>query len=71
MTPATARLKKLADRLSEEDAALVLAIARQVVRHRPHAAEDRADEAEARRRLHDPEDPVEPYEAVRRDLGLK
>ena len=70
MTPATARLKKLADRLSEEDAALVLAIARQVVRYRPHT-EDRADEVEARRRLHDPEDPVERYEDVRRELGLK
>jgi len=70
MSPASVRLKKLADRLSEDDAELVLAIARQVLRRRTLPRDDRADEVEARRRLADPEDPVESYDEARRDLGL-
>ncbi len=70
MTPAKERLKKVADRLSEDEAAVVLRVARELQGAGRESAkrlrdlEDRADARLATEALADPE--RIPYEAVRR-----
>lgn len=70
MTPAKERLKKIADRLTEDEAAIVLRVARELAgtgrgsRRRLQDLEDRADARLADEALADPE--RIPYEAVRR-----
>jgi hypothetical protein len=74
MTPATERLKKMVDKLSEEDAGLLLTIARQLSkRHRLELDEDRRDLEDALRAEREAAasgEPPVPLAVVRRDLGL-
>ncbi len=54
MTPAKERLKKVADRLSEDDAAIVLVLARKLARRRRNEDRDAEDERLIREALAEP-----------------
>ena len=71
VSPAVMQLKRLADRLSDEDASLVLSLARQLASRRRKAireAEDREDIEDARKALAEPG--TTPWEDVKTSLGL-
>jgi hypothetical protein len=74
MSAAKAQLKRLADRLSDEDAGLLLQIGRTIARR--HKAQPPLEEvtpaeaAELRARLSDPNDPAIPFEQACRELGI-
>jgi len=68
MSPATVRLKRLADKLSEEDAVLLLTVARQLSRRRQREEEDRQDRVDATAALAEPGS--KPWGQVKRERGL-
>jgi hypothetical protein len=68
MSPATVRLKKLADKLSEEDAVLLLTVARQLSRRRRREDEDRQDRADAMNALAEPGS--KPWRQFKRERDL-
>jgi hypothetical protein len=74
MSAAKAQLKKLADRLCEEDAVLLVMIGRNLARRRREVIpveEVTPDEAaEIRLRLSDPNDKPIPFEEACREYGL-
>ena len=69
MSPAKAQLKRLADKLTEEDAGLVLTLVRKLASRRRNAdreAEDREDVEDARKALAEPgSTPWEEFKAAR------
>ncbi len=68
MTPAKERLKKVADRLSEDDAAIVLSLARTLLRRGRVRDEDAEDVRAFREAM--AESGEVPYEEYRRSRGL-
>jgi hypothetical protein len=68
MTPAVERLKKMADKLSEEDAGILLSLARQLSKRHRSDDEDRRDADDARAALAEPG--TRPWEQFKRERGL-
>jgi hypothetical protein len=68
MTPAVERLKKMADKLSEEDAGILLSLARQLSKRHQNDDEDRRDVADARAALAEPG--TKPWDQLKRERGL-
>ncbi|MBM4397820.1 MAG: hypothetical protein FJ087_19315 [Deltaproteobacteria bacterium] len=74
MSPAKAQLKRLADRLTDEDAVLLVRIGRDLVRRHkagiPVEELSAEEAAEFRRRLADPDDRPIPFDEACRELGI-
>jgi hypothetical protein len=73
VSAARAKLHELADALSDEDAGIVLAVARELARRRkpriPVEVPTREEAAEIRRRRKEAHEGTEPLDAVARELG--
>jgi hypothetical protein len=67
VSPAKTQLKRLADKLTEEDAAIVLSLARKLARRSRPEDEDAADVRALRKALAEPGEI--PYEEYRRARG--
>ena len=73
VSPAHAKLHEIADKLSDEDAGIVLTLARKLARRRkaniPVEVPTREEAAEIRQRLSEAHGTTEPFEEVCRELG--
>ncbi|MBM4397087.1 MAG: hypothetical protein FJ087_15530 [Deltaproteobacteria bacterium] len=74
MSPVSAQIERVVKQLSDDDAAVVLTVARQLARRRrsaiPVETPDSEEAAEIRRRHADRTEKPVPYRSARAELGL-